>query len=91
MTEQAISPLRRRMRRPNMTMCNGSRTSRDTSSALPIPPHRKMYAAFSCIDVEQRRRSQDRTAVYPRDAVNWVSARISALICSAISASDAMS
>jgi hypothetical protein len=59
MTEQAISPLRRRMiedmtirkfaQKTNMTMCNGSRSSRATSRALPIQPDRKMYAAFSCI------------------------------------------
>jgi hypothetical protein len=52
MTEQAISPLRRRMiedmtirkfaQKTNMTMCNGSRSSRATSRALPIQPDRKM-------------------------------------------------
>jgi hypothetical protein len=45
-----VSPLHRHMiedRRPSMTICNGSRTSRATSNALPIQPTRKIYAAFS--------------------------------------------
>ena len=59
MTEQAITPLRRRMiedmtirssrRRLNMTRCDGSRSSRAISSDPPIQPNQKMYAAFSCI------------------------------------------
>jgi hypothetical protein len=56
MTEQAVSPLHRRMiedmtirkfaQKTQHDMCNGSRTSQTTSSAPPIQPNPTTYGAF---------------------------------------------